>query len=435
MNVKEIIHRFIKKSRLDYCAICGKCLAVCPTYRELNVELHSPRGRLNLIRAFLDAELGAAGEKFFEALDWCLLCGACTTICPAQIQPAEAILFARALPEFRLRQSFWEKFMLQRVVTHQSRLSMVNTAIRLAQKTGVLELVRESKLRRFLPSHLVVMSELIPAHTGKSLSPHPRQSRRLTSKVTTSSRPQIAFFIGCAMNLVLPEILSDSMKLLNAAGFTVSIPDEFYCCGAPHLHEGDLQTALSLCKTNVKMLAELESDIITSDCDSCVAMLKRYSELLAGTELEKLAQQVSQRTLALSEFLASSCMTSLEFENFGDVRVTWDDPCELIHAQGISHAPRAILQKLPGVRFLELPEAEWCCGCAGAFILKHPDLSQQILSRKLSAIKSLEVDFVLTSNPGCFLQLSRGIRQSGLKCEVQYLTTFLARYLRYNSAD
>ncbi|MCX7766029.1 MAG: (Fe-S)-binding protein, partial [Candidatus Sumerlaeia bacterium] len=339
MNIKEIIQRLIKKSRLGYCAICGKCLAVCPTYRELNEELHSPRGRLNLIKAYLDAELRPVGEKFFEALDWCLLCGACNTICPAQIQPAEAILYARALPEFRLRQSFWEKIILQKMVTRQTRLSVVNTTIRLAQKTGVFELLRRSKLRRFLPSHLLVMSELIPLQTGKSLTPYLQQTPKLIDKSNRSAHPPLTFFIGCAMNLILSEVLSDSLRLLNSANFIVKIPPEFYCCGAPHLHEGDIQTALSLCKTNVKILAEMESEIITSDCDSCVAMLKKYSELLAGTELEEQAAQVSKRTLALSELLARSDITSLEFENFGNVRVTWDDPCELIHAQGVSQAP------------------------------------------------------------------------------------------------
>lgn len=437
MEIKEIIKRVVGSSRLEYCAICGKCLSVCPTYRELGLELHSPRGRLSLIYAYTGGELGEVGKKFYEALDWCLLCSACETVCPAKIRPAEALMYARALPEFRSRQSRIEKFILKKMVTNQARLAPLSLLLRLGQQLGITEIMRRSKLQELLPLRLKVMQDLLPPELGKGIS---RRVRHLPPLKVSEQRVEglrIKFFLGCAMNILLPDVVVDTIRLLGSVGCTLSWAREFYCCGAPHLHEGDYETALALVKINIKMLFDDEMDVISSDCDSCVAMLRKYAELLKETELEIQAQKVSKCALTLSELLVKIGIKRFAFQDFGGVRVCWDDPCELIHAQQVNRQPREILKDLPGVELRELPEADWCCGCAGAYVLKHPELAEKILQRKIAAIRSTDVDVVLTSNPGCLLQLSYGVRHSGESIQVKHLSTFLARNLRddYNRAE
>ncbi|MCD6384184.1 (Fe-S)-binding protein [Candidatus Sumerlaeota bacterium] len=428
MDIKSFIKSRIDTARLEYCAICGKCLSVCPTYRELNRELHSPRGRLVLINAFIKGELAQAGAKLYEAIDWCLLCGACSTACPAGIRPSDAIMYARAMEEFRERQSWIEKMLLRKVVTSQSKLVRLTAPLRVAQQMGLMAFMKSRLFQSMLSLRLRVMQELLPNEpSGKIFAHRAVRYKSMVDKRKKESSVRIKFFVGCAMNIIFPDVTAESVTLLKQSGCEVEFAEKFYCCGAPHLHEGDLDSALQLARINVELLSDQESDFIVSDCDSCVATIKQYGELLEGTELEEKAKQVSQKTRALTELLATISMDKLRFRDFGGVRVCWADPCELLHAQHISTPPRAIIKGLPGVEFVELPESEWCCGCAGAYVLKHPEISNKVLSRKVSAIKESGVDVVLSTNPGCILQIARGVSRARLEVRVEHLSTFLAR--------
>lgn len=429
MNINRFIRSRIDTARLEYCAICGKCLSVCPTYRELSVELHSPRGRLLLINAFITGELPQAGGKLYEAVNWCLLCGACTTACPAGIRPSDAIMYVRAMEEFRKRRPWIEKLLLRRVVTSQSRLASLSMPLRVARQLGLVEFMKKSWFHGMFPLRLRVMQDLLPSgeSTGKIFSQRVAGHRSAVAELKKEPHIRIKFFVGCAMNIIFPDVTAESVNLLKQAGCEVVFAEKFYCCGAPQLHEGELDSAIQLARVNVELLSNDGCDFIVSDCDSCTATIKEYAELLAGTDLEEKAKQVCQRTRAFTEFLAEIGMDKLRFRDFGGIRVCWDDPCELLHAQQISIPPRAILQKLPGVEFVELPESEWCCGCAGAYVLKHPEISNKILCRKISAIKESGADIVLSTNPGCILQIARGLSGANSGVRVEHLSTFLAR--------
>jgi len=112
------------------------------------------------------------------------------------------------------------------------------------------------------------------------------------------------------------------------------------------------------------------------------------------------------------------------------LRVAYDDPCHLIHAQGISEEPRALLAQIPGLELVPLPEASWCCGSAGTYSLTQPEMSAQVLSRKMRHIRRSRLDAVVTGNPGCLLQLALGARERGLPLRVLHPMELLAMAYR-----
>jgi glycolate oxidase iron-sulfur subunit len=320
---------------------------------------------------------------------------------------------------------------LKNVMKEQGLLGMVSLPMRIAQLTGLTTLVQAQLVRRLLPARLRIMPEMMPPRWEKKLA------GRKEIKSTRGKKPKglkVTYFIGCAMNVILPGIARDTIRLLEAAGCAVQFPDEYFCCGAPHIHEGDLATTLELAQKNILLLNKDGSDFITSDCDSCTATIKGYEDIVPDPSLKESAVGISKRCLALTELLERLNITNLDYHDFGNTRVAWDDPCELQHAQGITDPPRTILKKLPGVHLIELPESDWCCGCAGSYVIKHPDMSNKVLERKINALREIDIDVVLTSNPGCYLQLNRGIKDAGLDIKVEHISSFLCRHLK-NGAE
>jgi glycolate oxidase iron-sulfur subunit len=155
-------------------------------------------------------------------------------------------------------------------------------------------------------------------------------------------------------------------------------------------------------------------------------MLKSYPALFEekSSEMEA-AHAVAQRTRDISEFLVEAGLEPERFTSYNGLRITYDDPCESRHEQKIEESPRRLLRSLPGIQYIELPEADWCCGCAGAYSVKHPDMSKRILERKMAHLSPLYVDAVITANPGCLLQLERGVREANSPLRVLHLSELL----------
>lgn len=421
ISVPGVVRRQIESARLDYCAICGKCNAVCPSYREFLMEMHGPRGRLALIHAYVRGELKVT-DKLLEAISHCLGCGACITACPAGIRPADAFLWIRSVPDFRGLRSGLEHLILKRLVRDQRLLKTLTGPLRLYQRMGLQGLVRRSQLLRIFPFHLAAHESLLPAYQG---APFLDRIEERTSSIA-KPRGRVLYFVGCAMNLLFSRVSQATRRLLLKLGYEVITPSDVWCCGAPHLHEGELDTARELARKNCERLLRDETMAIVTDCASCGAMLKSYPALFEeqSSEMEA-AQAVAQRSRDISEFLSEAGLVPERFRSYNGLRITYDDPCESRHEQKIEEAPRQLLQGLPGIEYVELPEADWCCGCAGAYAVRHPDMSKRILKHKMAHIRSLRLDAVITANPGCLLQLERGVRESGLTLRVVHLSEFL----------
>jgi glycolate oxidase iron-sulfur subunit len=228
---------------------------------------------------------------------------------------------------------------------------------------------------------------------------------------------RVGFFSGCVMQLFFTPANLATVRVLTANGCEVITPWNQKCCAALHAHSGERELAKKLARENIDAFAQADVDTVISNSAGCGAMLKEYHLLLADDpDYHDKAEVFSHRVKDISEFLVSIPLN----RSLGEIRATvaYDDPCHLVHGQGIYKEPRHLLQMIPGIELKEFPEADWCCGSAGIYNLTQPELSMKFLERKMKHSASVDPDIIATGNPGCLLQLQYGVRRFGLRAKV-----------------
>ena len=397
-------------AQLDVCVHCGFCLPVCPTYRVLGDEADSPRGRIDMIRAAAEGDVAPSDGDLRLHLERCLDCRACESACPSGVRYGELFEDAAAnlFGQTRLPRSLR---LLLRMVRHPATLER---AMRWGRRlVGLLRLV--------VPSQRALLSALPPASTsGRRGLPDvvPAMGRK---------RGEVEIFLGCVQDAAFGRDNLGMAAVLSYAGYEVHLNRAQGCCGALHLHAGDRQILADLGRSNAATYAGTERPVVVCGA-GCGAVMKDYGRLFGDADFAPAAQQLARRTVDFSEFMAPALAAVAPPWKGGDapLRVTYHDPCHLVHAQGISAEPRAILRAMPGIEYVELAEANACCGSAGIYNLVQPELSGEILGRKVENIRQARADVVVTSNPGCALQLRAGLAQAGLTTEVVSLAALLA---------
>ncbi|MEW6334591.1 MAG: (Fe-S)-binding protein [Thermodesulfobacteriota bacterium] len=408
------------------CMRCGFCLAVCPTYALTNRERSSPRGRVALARAVSEGRLEftpAVGEEAF----FCLDCKACSTACPSGVRVGTIMELCRnqeqvfrppSLPAGMLRD-----FILRRMLPSPALMETSLLPLRLYQRLGLQWAVRQLGISRFLPGVLAKLEGLLP-ELGRPL----RMDIPPVIPALGKGRGRVAFFLGCAMSLVFPEVSRQTARVLAHQGFEVVTPREVKCCGAPHLAEGDRESARRLALVNLDLFLGLDADAIVTDCAGCGCALKEYEELLEGRAGHERLVRFRAKVRDISEFLAEA---GVRDEGLRPVplSVTYHEPCHLVHGQGLSGPPRQVIRQIPGVELREMKESSWCCGMAGSFALKELETSRSLLERKLGHVRATGADALITANPGCHLQLASGLRELGMKQPVLHIVELLGRSL------
>jgi glycolate oxidase iron-sulfur subunit len=405
---------------------CGFCLAVCPTYALTNRERSSPRGRAALARAVAEGKLEftpAVGEEAF----FCLDCKACTTACPSGVRVGTIMEFCRRQEQFfrppSLPAGILRDFILKRMLPSPALLETSLLPLRLYQRLGLQWAVRHLGMKRFLPGVLTKMEGLLPP-IGRPL----RLEISGTIPAGGVKRGRVGFFLGCAMSLLFPEVSRQTARILSQQGFEVVTPKEVKCCGAPHLAEGDRESARRLSLLNLDLFSGLDADYIVTDCAGCGCALKEYEELLEGRADREKLRLFRSKIRDISEFLAEVGVRSEDLRPV-PLTVTYHEPCHLVHGQGLSGPPRQMIRSIPGVELREMKESNWCCGMAGSFALKELEASRRLLERKLAHVRDTGADALVTANPGCHLQLAWGIREMGMKQPVLHIVELLGRAL------
>lgn len=408
------------------CMRCGFCLAVCPTYALTNRERSSPRGRAALARAVAEGRLeftaAVRDESFF-----CLDCKACSTACPSGVRVGTIMEFCRSqaqsLQPPSLPASVLRDFILKRMLPSPALMENAMLPLRLYQRLGLQWALRRLGINRLLPATLAKMEGILPA-----LAPPLRLSIPEMIPALGEKRGRVGFFLGCAMSLVFPEVSRQTARILSQQGFDVVTPREVKCCGAPHLAEGERETARRLARINIEIFLALDVDFIVTDCAGCGCALKEYEELLEEPGGHGRVGRFQAKIRDISEFLAE---TGIRTEGLRPVplRVTYHEPCHLVHGQGLSGPPRQVIRAIPGIELREMKESSWCCGMAGSFALKEPDTSRRILERKLGHVAATGAEVLVTANPGCHLQLAWGLRELGMRQPVLHIVELLGRSL------
>lgn len=426
---ENLIGNFLPKDAPDYeavlqCMRCGFCLPTCPTYALTNRERSSPRGRVALARAVAERKLEFTDVVKEEAF-FCLDCRACTSACPSGVRAGEVMEICRTQANTRFPASALHKglrsFILEKMVPSPDLLETSMLPARLYQKLGIQWLVRHSHLLKLGPKWMEKAEGMLPK-LDKPLRPQLPD----LMPARGPKRGKVGFFLGCVMTLMYPQVSRQTVRVLSHQGFDVLTPKNQKCCGAPHMTEGDRDTARSLAGENLDLFMDLGVDYIVTDCAGCGSALKEYEEILADRADHGRLAAFRTKVRDISEFLVE---VGLRSEGLKPVKasVTYHEPCHLCHAQGISAQPRKLIKAIPGVELRELAEAAWCCGSAATWGLKFQEESRQVLDRKLANVKATGADYLVTANPGCQLQLAWGLREAGMKQQVLHLMELLGR--------
>jgi glycolate oxidase iron-sulfur subunit len=402
------------------CIRCGLCLAVCPTYRESLNEIDSPRGRVALARKGLDGDLPLS-PNLFEQMYACFDCLACNAICPVGIRPADLAVEMRRVQE-QARPQRWKRTVFGQLVQKPELLEAATGPLRLYERLGIRRLVHGLGLQKLLPRRLWDMEAMLP--------PLPRRPlRKLLPEVTPArgeSRYRVGFFLGCAQNLMFAEESAAAVRVLARNGCTVVTPRETICCGMPAMSFGRQADVRRQAIHNIRLFEKAEVEFLITDCATCGSVLKNYGTLLAGDPAwAKRAAAFSARVRDVSEFLLSIPLESPQ-GRIGK-RVTYHDPCHLRRGQGVWHQPRELLKMIGGLEFVELSEADWCCGMAGTQLITHYRTSLEVLKRKTENLAATQAAYVAAGCPVCRMQLNLGIRRAGLEMQVVHPVALLDR--------
>jgi glycolate oxidase iron-sulfur subunit len=406
------------------CIRCGLCLNSCPTYRELGVEMDSPRGR---IYQMIQVERGRLplGESFVRHIDLCLACRSCETACPSGVEYGRLVEAARGQIERHHRRpavaAFFRRLFYRDVLPYPRRLEFVGRLLRIYQRSGLEKATLASGILGLFPGRLAEVARLAPRIDKQFFT------ARLGTVVPAIGprRYRVAFFAGCIANLTFSELNEATVRVLARNGCEVVIPAGQGCCGALHVHAGMRDLARQLAKQNLRTFLADGYDAIITNAAGCGSVMKEYPLLFQEEEPEfqEPARTFSALLKDVTEFLAGIDFNR-EFASL-KVRATYQDPCHLGHAQRIKAAPRKLLAAVPGLELIELKEAEICCGSAGVYNVVHNELAEQLLEQKMRRIEETGAELILTANPGCLLQLRAGVARSGNRRRVLHVVELL----------
>ncbi len=408
--------------KYSQCVHCGMCLEACPTYQETMLEPHSPRGRVYLIKSVDEGKM-ELNTFFKNPVMTCLDCRACETACPSNVQVGALIEEARG----QLYKSDPPKGfsgMLNRLFLHglfpyPRRLHLLGTLLKFYQKSGLRALTHGLRLLKVMPSHLQEMEKALPELSRPPvLTSHAEVLEAIGEK-----RARVAMLTGCVMDIMFSDTNESTINVLRRNGCEVWIPKQQKCCGALHVHAGDRDMAKELAKQNIDVFLSDEVDAIIINAAGCGSNLKEYDELLKNDPAyREKAQRFSHKVKDVSQFLIE--LGLIVPKGFLDLTVTYHDACHLAHAQGIRSEPRELLKAIPGLKIVDLPDADRCCGSAGIYNLTQPEMAGKLLDRKMADIPQ-GCDAVAMGNPGCMMQFNVGVlrhdRQERIVHTVQLL--------------
>ncbi len=464
VSSKELF-RLAEFDNILKCVHCGLCLESCPTYRELDDEKDSPRGRLYLMRGLWEGVLELK-QSVVEPLSRCVNCRACESACPSGVPYGELLEKTRGIIFENTTQSLKERvlrrLLLKGLFRSTGLMVTASYLLKIYAITGLPKLITKTFVGKLFPRSFVFQQHLLPNFSGKSfklkyadavissedsekIEPYTGlsgKSKRLKSK------PRVGMFSGCIMDVSEAAIHESTLTLLHHVGCEVVVPGNQVCCGAIHVHSGDRETARELALKNLVAFEPRHLDAIITNAAGCGAQLKEYnllfsketSEAKIGVRSTTDWQDFEKKIIDVLEFLSRypKLLEKLSWCEDEDT-VLYDAPCHLIHAQKVDENPRQLLNNLPGVTLVPLKESDWCCGSGGIYNLVHPKLSGAVLKRKTESIRQAlttnpKATNIITGNPGCLYQIRAGIRSENIDLHILHPVVYLAGRLKKNGS-
>ena len=416
------------------CVHCGFCLPACPTYALWQRETDSPRGRIHLMKVALEGKADITVE-FARHFDTCLGCMACVTACPSGVQYDKLVEATRPQLERQIERTEGDHLFRQfifSVFPYPKRLRWVALKLWLYQNTGLQQLVRNTSLLDLLPTRLRAMESMAPSiKLADTFSSMPNVVPAVAPK-----RKRVAMLLGCVQRVFFSNVNQATARVLAAEGCEVVIPQEQGCCGALMFHTGLENEAVAMARQFIDAFeAELSTvDAIVINAAGCGSTLKEYGYLLRNdpdyaTRAQALADKCRDVSEVLSDLEPQATRHPLP------LRIAYHDACHLQHAQQISSEPRKVLSSIPELEICEIPESELCCGSAGIYNLVESESAQELGARKAQHVTATGANILVSSNPGCLLQMQASLERKGHTVQTMHLVELLDASIQGTLAD
>jgi len=391
-----------KLSETDLCVMCGMCLPNCPTYQLYQTETESPRGRIALIQA-IDQNRAKADSKALLHIDHCLSCLNCETICPSKVP------YGKLIDEFRdqysasIKKSYLSKIVLKRITIPNGLNTLINIANKPVIKQALQLATSSLKLATSQPS--VSTPEIKPFYAGSYTD-------------TKNRHGQVTLFTGCIGKSHDSRSIKDAIAILNRLGYDVSIPDQQYCCGALHQHNGQLKQADLLLDKNQHQFEKHNPEVVLFFSPACgeslqqiknIKVLDVRSFIFSELQQRPLIFQAPDRAVALHESCSHRNRLNLKTLNF-----------DLINC-------------VPDVQIIESGNPSLCCGASGLQSLDHPEQSDALLKGKLKSFDLTQTNILISDNIGCSMHIKSSVSGYNPDIEIMHPISFLARQLNINN--
>lgn len=402
---------------MDKCVHCGFCLQTCPSYLMTGRETDSPRGRIYAMRAGLDARLDMT-PAVVEHFDTCLGCMACETACPSGVRYAPLIEQTRAAVEAHHTRPARERLfrrLLFAVLPFPGRLRALALPLLLVQPFR-----RLPSVMALLPSRLRSLLAIAPDVTlGSAL----RETAEFTPAVG-EPRLRVGLVTGCVQRAFFGSVNQATARVLAAEGCNVCAPRDQGCCGALALHSGEQEQARAFARRLIAAFDAANVDLVAVNAAGCGSAMKEYGHLLEddpawAARAAAFARQVRDVTEVVAGLEPRATRHPIA------ARVAYHDACHLAHAQGVRREPRDLLAGIPGLTVVPVAESEICCGSAGIFNLTQPAMASSLGRRKAENLAEAAPVAVVTSNPGCILQIRAAARDAGFPYRVLHIVELL----------
>lgn len=424
-----------EEDRILACIHCGFCLPACPTYQVLGSEADSPRGRISLIRALAEGRIAPDDEALYTHLDRCLGCLACETACPSGVEYGVLLERAREVQKAERGLDLPTRILLAGFGRRGTTKIIGALGRKIRQLSAARFLLRA--IPKWLPRIRFGFAILLSTERWSGLEEidiRAGRDRSQRKKPERDEKPtRVAVTKGCVQDAPLQRINQATQLVLETNGYTVIELEGAHCCGALHLHAGEMERATDFAKAYIVAFEESGAEYLISDSGGCGAHLKKYGPLLEREkEWRGRSVAMSKRVRDLFEFLAEEGVAQ------GvplDLKVTYDAPCHLYHGQGIRVEPERMIEEVAGVEVIPLIGKEECCGGAGVYGVTHREIAEEILAKKIRAISDSGAEVVLTANSGCMMQIGAGLMIDGILLPVLHPVELMAESYRRLRTD
>jgi glycolate oxidase iron-sulfur subunit len=393
---------------IETCVHCGFCLAACPTYPELGQEMDTPRGRIVLMKQVLEGTLEWQSAQ--PHIDRCLGCLACEPACPSGVPYRDLISPFRALAQQHVRRPLGAR-LRQLLTLHTITKPYL---FRIAVRVGGLAKPFAAFLPRPLRPTLALLPDSIP----------PREGWPAVTPALGQQRARVALLLGCAQQVLEPDINTATIDVLTRNGVEVLVPQDQGCCGGLAWHAGNLGSAQKCARVNLAAFPG-DVDAVLTNAAGCGSTLHEYHLILKGTSDELTADRFRKRVLDASVFLSQLGLREPFPAANRTLRAAYQDACHLANAQGVREQPRSLLRAIPGLELCELAGPELCCGSAGSYNIDQPEIASSLGHKKANSVIATGAELIVTGNIGCMVQLRDHLARLGSRVRVRHMLQVL----------